>query len=354
MLPETSRFRQSIPWLAAALAIVLLAYLLSPILTPFLLAAILAYICNPLVDRLEGKRVPRVLGAVLVLLLLASILAGLVLVLYPLIQREVTTVIQRLPAAVDLFNKRIAPWLHSNFGVSLSLDTDTAKELVIENWDSAQEIIKRVLASLRLGGLAVIGFVANMLLVPVVMFYVLWEWPQIVARIDGAIPRPWHLRARRIVGDIDAVLAEFLRGQSLVMLALAVFYSVGLWIAGLHSWLALGVLSGLLVFIPYLGFAMGFTLALVAAILQFGGWSPVIGTLVVFGLGQLLESWLLTPYLVGERIGLHPLTVIFALLAFGQLFGFFGVLVALPASAAMLVGLRELRGEYLASPFYRG
>ncbi len=345
---------QSLLWAGAGLAILGMLWALSPILTPFLLAAIIAYMCAPLVDRMERHRLPRVLAVVLMLMLLAAVLAGLVLVLYPLVQREVLTVAQRVPAGIDLFNTHVSPWLAQNLGVEVSLDAGFAKELVVENWDSAQAIAHKVVEGLRLGGLAVIGFVANLLLVPVVMFYLLWDWKQIVARLDGAIPRPWHSHATRILSAIDAVLAEFLRGQSLVMLALAVFYSIGLWLAGLPSAVPVGVLTGLLVFIPYLGFATGFTLALLVAVLQFAGWSPVIGVLIVFGVGQMLESWLLTPYLVGERIGLHPLTVIFALLAFGQLFGFFGILLALPASAALLVGLREVRALYLQSRFYLG
>ena len=157
-----------------------------------------------------------------------------------------------------------------------------------------------------------------------------------------------------MAADVDAVLSEFLRGQVLVMMALAAYYVLGLWLAGLEYAVPVGVLTGLLVFVPYLGYATGFVLALATAILQFEGWPPILGTLAVFGFGQALESFFLTPRLVGERIGLHPLAVIFALMAFGQLFGFFGVLLALPASAALLVGLREVRRAYLASRFYRG
>jgi predicted PurR-regulated permease PerM len=157
-----------------------------------------------------------------------------------------------------------------------------------------------------------------------------------------------------IVDAIDAVLAEFMRGQLSVMAALAVFYSLGLWIAGVDYAVPLGLLSGLLGFIPYVGFSTGLALALLVSTLQFQGWPPVIGVAIVFGVGQILESFVLTPWLVGERIGLHPLAVIFALMAFGQLFGFVGILIALPASAALLVGLREVRRLYLASDLYQG
>ena len=153
--------------------------------------------------------------------------------------------------------------------------------------------------------------------------------------------------------DIDHVLAEFLHGQSLVMLSLAAYYVVALSVVGLKFALPIGILTGLLVFIPYVGFGLGFVLGVLAALLQWSGWPGFLAVLAVYGVGQLLENYVLIPYLVGDRIGLHPLAVIFALLAFGQLFGFAGVLLALPVSAALLVGLRRLRAAYVESPIYR-
>jgi predicted PurR-regulated permease PerM len=220
--------------------------------------------------------------------------------------------------------------------------------------DALQTIAQHLYESLKIGGVAIVGLFVTLLLTPVAMFYLLLDWPSLLERIDNAIPRPWHGKATSIVRDVDGVLAQFLRGQILVMAALALYYSVALWIAGLPSAAAIGILTGFLIFVPYVGFATGFALALLVAALQFQGLGPIVAVLIVFGLGQLLESFLLTPFLVGERIGLHPLAVIFALMAFGQLFGFFGILLALPASAALLVGLRELRGLYVASRFYQG
>jgi predicted PurR-regulated permease PerM len=198
------------------------------------------------------------------------------------------------------------------------------------------------------------GFCVNVLLTPLLLYYLLQDWPRLMARFDAAIPRPWHGAAKRILGQVDAVLSEFLRGQIMVMLILALYYGVALWLAGVGAAVPVGVLTGLLIFIPYVGYGVGLTLALLVAVLQFQGLEPVIAVAAVYGLGQLVESFLLTPYLVGERIGLHPMAVIFALLAFSQLFGFAGVLIALPASAALLVGLREVRALYLRSRFYRG
>jgi len=217
-----------------------------------------------------------------------------------------------------------------------------------------QTVALNLYQSLKIGGVALFGLLVNLMLAPVVMFYLLLDWHPLLARMENAIPRVWHAKAVALAHEVNSVLAQFLRGQVLVMLILAVYYSIALSIADLPSAIAIGLLTGLLIFIPYIGFATGFTLALLVAILQFDGFGPIIAVLVVFGIGQVLEGFLLTPFLVGERIGLHPLAVIFALMAFGQLFGFFGVLLALPASAALLVGLRELRVIYLASRFYQG
>ena len=166
------------------------------------------------------------------------------------------------------------------------------------------------------------------------------------------MPRPWRAKARTIARNIDAVLAEFLRGQVLVMVVLACYYAIGLKIAGLDRAFSIGILTGLLVFIPYVGFGLGLVLGVVAAALQWHGLPGFIAVLAVYGVGQLLENYVLIPWLIGDRIGLHPLAVIFALLAFGQLFGFAGILLALPVSAALLVGLRHLRSAYEISPIY--
>lgn len=345
---------QALAWIAVGLAFLWLLYLLRPILAPFLLAAILAYICSPMVAWLESWRVPRTAGVLLVMLLLAAFMVLLVLILVPLVQKQAAQLYERLPGVIELLNDKVAPWIQARFGTEVHFDLASLRELVAENWESAQGIAARVLQSLRIGGLALVGVVANILLAPVVMFYLLRDWKLILAKLESIIPRQWRDRAVALLAEIDAVMAEFLRGQLSVMLLLAVLYSVGLWIAGVAFALPVGILTGLLVFIPYVGYAAGFILALLVAVLQFAGWGPIIGVLIVYTLGQLIESFVLTPYLVGERIGLHPLAVIFALMAFGQLFGFFGVLLALPASAALLVGLREVRTLYLKSSFYRG
>ncbi len=351
--PSTDRLQAAF-WLGVGLALLWLLTVLSPILAPFLLAAILAYICNPLVDRLQRARLPRLGGVLLIMLLLGALVAGLVLILVPLLAKEAAILFNRLPEGFALANERFGPWLQQTFGLNLAFDPDSLKKLAGDNLGSLQAVAQKLYESLKIGGVALIGLAAIVLLAPVVMFYLLLDWHPLLARLENAIPRPWHAKATALVGEVDIVLSEFLRGQLLVMLILAAYYSLALSLAGLPSALPVGLVTGLLIFIPYLGYAMGFVLALLVAVLQFQGWSPIVVVGVVYGIGQVLEGFLLTPFLVGERIGLHPLAVIFALMAFGQLFGFFGVLLALPASAVLLVGLRELRRLYLASRYYRG
>ena len=352
-MPINQRLQTAL-WIAVGIAAFWLILQLGPILTPFLLAAILAYACNPLVDKLQALRLPRLLAVLVVLLLLAALLVGLFLILVPLLIEEAGALGDRLPDALAMANEKLSPWLRETFGLKLRFDPASLKKLLAANADSLQTVAQHLFQSLKIGGVAVVGLLVNLMLVPVVLFYLLVDWHPLLARIDNAIPRPWHAKAARMAADVDSVLSQFLRGQVLVMLILAAYYSIALWIADLPSAIAIGLLTGLLIFIPYVGFATGFLLALLLAALQFAGLGPIVAVLVIYGCGQLLEGFLLTPYLVGERIGLHPLAVIFALMAFGQLFGFVGVLLALPASAALLVGLRELRTLYLASRFYGG
>jgi predicted PurR-regulated permease PerM len=339
-------------WLAIALVLGGLLYLLSPILAPFLFAAILAYILDPLVERMTGRRVPRTLAVLLVMLGVLALLVALALVVLPLFAKELRLLAERMPAFVAWLNERLVPLAERYLGVSLQLDVASVRALAADLVD--QDLVGKLLGSLRIGGLALLAFVVNLLLVPVVLFYLLRDWDQALARVDRLIPRHLHARARAILGEVDGVLAEFLRGQLLVILVMSVYFVVALWLAGLEFALPIGLISGLLVFIPYVGALLGFVLGTIAALMQFDGLWGLAWVWLAFGVGQALEGMVVTPTLVGERIGLHPVAVIFALLAFGQVFGFFGVLLALPASAALLVALRHLRAAYLSSALYGG
>ena len=341
-------------WLAVALAAGALLALLSPILAPFLLAAILAYILNPLVGRLAGRRMRRGFAVALVLLLVAALVAALALVVLPLFVKELRMMSERLPAFLAWINQHAAPWARERLGIEFQLDVETVKQLAGGLLANHQDLVAGLLSSLKIGGLAFIAFLVNVLLVPVVLFYLLRDWNSLLARVDRLIPRRLHAKTREILGEIDAVLAEFLRGQMTVMLLMSVYYATALWLARLEFALPIGVITGLLVIIPYAGALTGILLGTIAALMQFDSVTGLAWVWLAFGVGQALEGMVVTPLLVGERIGLHPVAVIFALLAFGQVFGFFGVLLALPASAALLVGLRHLRRAYLASPMYAG
>src|SRR5258706_15034316 len=341
-------------WLAIALAIGGLLYLLSPILAPFLAGAVLAYILNPLVARIAGNSVRRTIAVVFVLFLALLAVVAVLLIVLPLFSKELRLLTEKLPEIIQWLNQSAAPWLSQHLGVEVQFDLESLKKMASDALQANQDLLPRLLGSLQIGGIAIVGILVNLLLIPVVLFYLLRDWNQLLARIDALLPRHLHAQTRRIFREIDAVLAEFLRGQMLVMLVMAVYYVTALWLAKLQFALPIGLLTGLLVFVPYVGAVTGFVLATIAALLQFGSLGELAWVWVAFALGQVLEGMVVTPVLVGERIGLHPVAVIFALLAFGSLFGFFGVLLALPASAALLVTLRHVRTAYLASPLYGG
>jgi predicted PurR-regulated permease PerM len=341
-------------WLAVALVVGGLLYLLSPILAPFLFAAILAYILDPLVERLTGKFVPRTLAVLLAMFGVLVAIVALALIVLPLFVKELRLLAERVPEFIVWLNQRLAPFLERHLGVAFQFDVDTVRRLAGDLVADNQDLVARLLGSLKIGGLAVLAFIVNLLLVPVVLFYLLRDWNPLLARVDALIPRRAYDKAKTILREVDVVLAEFLRGQLLVILAMSVFYVLALWLARLEFALPIGLIAGLLSIVPYVGALVGFVLASMAALMQFDSLWSVAWVWLAFGIGQALEGMAVTPLLVGERIGLHPVAVIFALLAFGQIFGFFGVLLALPASAALLVALRHLRRAYLASSLYGG
>ena len=329
-------------YLAAAAAAGLLLYLTAPILSPFLFSAILAYICLPLVDRL-ARKLPRWLAVAIVLALLITALCVLLLILVPMVEQQFGSLLRKIPDYLEWARARLLPWLSGTLGIELDLDLAHARRVITDSFGTDKEVVKNLLPRLTSGGAVLIGFFTAVLLVPVVLFYFLRDWHQIVRRLDELIPLRLHPAAVSIAGEIDRVLGEFLRGQISVMLIMSVYYTVALWLAGLEYALPIGILSGLLVFVPYLGALTGLLLGTLAGFNQFDSFSGLIGVWAAFGIGQAVEGTVVTPWLVGDRIGLHPLAVIFALLVFGHLFGFFGVLLALPVSAALLVVLRHLR-----------
>jgi predicted PurR-regulated permease PerM len=344
-------------WVGIALGVSLLVWLLGPVLTPFVVAAVLAYALTPLVDKIDGMssgKVPRVLAVVLVEAVFILALLAVALLIVPIMAKEVPLLREQLPVLVDKLNAWASPLL-ANLGIKFTLDAATVKTFVIKYLNTnAEDTLSSVMSSLKLGGSVALVLVGNLVLIPVALFYLLMDWKNLVAKAIALVPRRLKARVESFTGDSDQVLGQYLRGQLLVMLILAAYYSIGLTLFGLDLALPIGVFTGLAMFVPYVGFGIGLILAILAGLLQFASIKAIVMVAVVYGSGQIIESLFLTPRLVGERIGLHPLAVIFMLLAFGQLFGFVGVFIALPASAVLLVAARRLRDSYLASNLYKG
>jgi predicted PurR-regulated permease PerM len=343
-------------WLAAlACGAAALLYLLGPILVPFLVGALLAWLGNPVVERLQIWRFPRSAAVAAVFVGMMLILPLLVLLIVPMVVREFAALTVRAPQAIVWFQTTVVPWLVAHLDVDPErLRLQNLETLVTDNFQSAGQLVGSTLATVSRSGHAVFLFFINLLLIPVVTFYLLRDWSSFVARMHKLLPRDQAPLIERLAKEFDDVLAAFFRGQFLVMLTMAGIYSFGLSLVGLDNAAAVGVIAGLLGFVPYLGIATGITLALLSATLQGGdGWLPM-WVLLVFAIGYSLESMVLTPRLVGGRIGLHPVVVIFAILAGGELFGFVGVLLALPGAAAITVLLRHALATYLRSDLYRG
>jgi predicted PurR-regulated permease PerM len=350
----TSPQRLTLAWAAIGLVACLLLWRLASVLTPFIVGAGLAYALRPAVERLVRRRWPRVLAVLVVETAAIIVVLALLLLIVPVLSRELPQLREQIPLLAGRLNATVTPWL-AQFGVHVSFDMNSVRDFVVRHWDAnSEDWLSRAFASARIGGSYVLAVLGNAVLVPLVLFYLLMDWPRLAVQLQMLVPPHQRERFSSFMIECDQVLGQYLRGQLLVMLVLALYYSVGLALFGFHLAMPVGVITGVLVFIPYLGFGLGLVLALVAALLQFGGWYGLIAVAVVYGFGQLLESFYLTPRLVGERIGLSPLAVIFALLAFGELFGFVGVLIALPVSAVMLVAVRRLQRLYVGSRLYLG
>ena len=329
-----------------------LLYLLAPVLTPFLASALLAYLGDPMVDGLERRGWSRTTGVVAVFLGMLCLGGMGLFILLPALEQQVSMLVGKLPVLLDWLNARVLPWLSSQFGVQLDIDSMRLREQLAAHWGEVSNVARNVLFQLGKSGQAIFGWLSFLFLVPVVTFYLLRDWDVLVANLRELLPRHVEPRVTTIVQEIDAVLAEFLRGQLMLMAALAAIYVLGLWLVGLELAFSIGFIAGLVSFVPYLGLIVGLLLAGASALAQFGDLWHFLGVAAVFGIGNVLEGMVLAPRLVGERIGLHPVAVIFAIMAGGQLFGFVGVLLALPAAAAVVVVLRHSRDEYKRSALY--
>lgn len=354
MLMKLSRNqRHALAWVGVAIGAALLLWLLSPVLAPFIAAMVLAYALAPAVQALVDKRTPRLLAVLMVELLLVLGLLALLLLVLPILSKELPALRDQIPLMAKTANDKLSPWL-AEHGVYLQLDPASIKAFVLKYLDANfEDWLATALSSARIGGSFLVALIGNAVLLPVVLFYLLHDWPELKARAWALVPPAAREPVGSFMAECDGMLGGYLRGQLLVMGALAIYYSVGLMLAGFDLALPIGVFTGLAVFIPYVGFGLGLLLALLAGLLQFASLYGVAAVAVVFGIGQLLEGFVLTPRFVGERIGLSPLMVIFALLAFGHLLGFVGVLIALPLSALAVVAVRRLHAAYLGSALFR-
>jgi predicted PurR-regulated permease PerM len=339
--------------LAVAAGLLVLLYFLGPVLMPFVVSGGLAYVADPLVDRLQLRlRLSRTIAVTLVFVVLTAIFLPILILLLPVLVDQVREFISRVPDYLDWLQHTGLPALGVNLPPELQLDSENLKRMVSENLPQAGGVARDVLGTLSRGSGAFLAFVASVLLIPVVTFYLLRDWDRLVAWIDDAIPLRYRDTSRALARESDFVLSGFLRGQLLVMISLGTLYSVGLWLVGVKLALLIGIGAGLVSFVPYLGFIAGLLAAGIAVVAQTGELAPLLWVFVVFGIGQVIESMLLTPWLVGDRIGLHPVAVIFAVMAGGQLFGFIGVLLALPVAAVLAVLLRHAMTRWRESDLY--
>lgn len=349
-LPNDSplKLREHWQWPLGGLVLLCMLWLLGPILMPFVVGAILGYVGDPIVDWLERRRFSRTWGVVLVFATITLGIALLILMIAPMIHAQALLLIESAPEALRWVQDVGLPKLGIAIPENLRIDANYIRRWITDHWQEATGAAGVVAQS----GLAVLATIANIALIPVVAFYLLRDWDRMVESVDHFTPPRWRPLTRRLAGECDDVLGSFIRGQGLVMVAMAIFYTVSLSIAGLKLSLVVGLIAGTLTFVPYLGFAVGFAAAMIAILVQDPSFWSITWIVIIFVVAQMLEGNVLVPMLVGDKIGIHPVTVIFAIMAGGQLMGFTGVLIALPVAAILAVLLRELNRRWRSSQFY--
>lgn len=340
-------------WLTTISLFVLLVYLLAPILTPFLMAGLLGYLGDPLVDRLQRYKLSRTVAVTIVFVVLSIFVLLFFLVLIPILEAQILKLAKKVPLYIDNTLLVLKPYLQNELGMDLSQLDTSLKHWVAENIGETSGIFNELLKTISASGALLIGWATTLFLTPILTFYMLRDWDRFVSYIHELLPRHIEPAISRVAKEADEVLGAFLRGQLLVMITLGMLYSVGLSLIGIEFAFLIGLLAGLVSFVPYLGLIVGISVASLAVLMQTQSVTDLLLVFGVFGIAQLIEGAFLTPLLVGERIGLHPVTVIFAVLAGGQLFGFFGVLLGLPMAAVIAVILRHLHDSYKSSHIYK-
>ena len=341
-------------WLILLVVVLLLTYLLRSVLLPFVAGMAVAYLLDPVCDRLERWKLSRTWATTIVTVLFVLICVMILVILVPAVVGQITALIERAPAYLGAIQREIGEAIAM---LQDRLEPETLKRLQEALRGSADKLIAwatSLLAGVISGGVAFFNFLALLVITPVVAFYLLRDWDRIVHQVDDALPRK-HQQTIRVLGrEVDDTLAGFLRGQGMVCFILAGFYAIGLTVAGLDFGLIVGLIAGFLSFIPYVGSLVGLFLSVGLALAQFDSFVDVAIVAAVFFVGQAVEGNFLTPKLVGEKVGLHPVWVMFALLAGGALFGFVGVLLAVPVAAIVGVGVRFAIAQYRVSPYYTG
>jgi len=353
--PRLSRYQ--ILWILGSLLLTgWLVWLLGPVLTPFFISVLIAYMVNPVVGWLEDLKMRRDLAVGLVFALAFGLILIVLLIIIPVLVREVADFLGRLPGYIDAFRQNILPWIEAQLDIELNLqsfDVERARTLIQEYFSNIAGAAGNVLSIMTQSGGRFLVWISSMILVPLVTFYLLRDWRLLMSTLRDILPRNIEPTAVKLTRDCDEALGGFLRGQLMVMVSLGIIYAIGLWLVGLNNAIAIGMIAGLVSFVPYLGAIIGVLLAGITAVIQDFSFLFLLSVAIVFVVGQLIESFVLTPKLVGDRIGLHPVLVIFAVMAGGQLFGFAGVLLALPAAAAGTVIVRFAYNNYKLSEVYR-
>lgn len=352
--PSAPAPRHWLFWLVLAVAGLGAVYVLRGVLLPFVAGAAVAYFLDPAVDWLERKGLGRTLATVVITALFLAAAVGGLLLLIPALQHEIALFLENLPAYATALENRLRPLLDSALALLPAEQVESLRQGAAGMIGDAAALGLRLLRRVLTSGLALISVVSLLVITPVVTFYLLRDWDRLVGTVDGWLPRAHLETLRKMAADIDRTLSGFVRGQALVCLVLGIFYAVGLSAMGLELGLLVGLGSGLFSFIPYVGAIGGFVVSMALAFAQFSDPWPIAGVAAVYMVGQALEGNVLSPWLVGGRVGLHPVWLIFALLAAGSLFGFVGLLLAVPVAAVIGVVVRHFLGRYLASPVYLG
>jgi predicted PurR-regulated permease PerM len=341
--------------LAVLLALCVGFYVLQPILSPFVLGILIGYLGDPMVDKLERHGCNRTAGVVIVFLVFTAMIAVAVLLAAPLLVRQLDLLVQKVPLVYQWLVDVVGPWLQQRFNLPMDqLPRVDWSNRLADNWESLGKVTAAALKKLTGSGASVLLWLTNLALVPVVAFYLMRDWDRLKGKALNLFPVAWQDQVAALVAEADEVVGAFLRGQFLVMCSLAIIYGTGLWLIGVQLALVLGLIAGMASLVPYLGFIVGIVISGIVAWAQYQEFGILLWVGLVFGVGQAIESMVLTPLLVGDRIGLHPVAVIFVLMAGGQVAGFVGVVMALPVAAVVMVFVRHAVSHYRSSDIYAG